>query len=66
MFRNSFVSLTSLPRKHTSTLLLEFCRSKQGSSGGSDTKEDSGGWFAGLIDTIIGNIQLYISNVHVR
>ena len=31
-----------------------------------DAKAGGGGMFKGLIDTIIGNLQLSISNVHIR
>lgn len=31
-----------------------------------DQKGGGGGMFKGLIDTIIGNLQLSISNIHVR
>ena len=31
-----------------------------------DGKGGGGGMFRGLIDTIIGNLQLSISNIHIR
>ena len=31
-----------------------------------DGKGSGGGMFRGLIDTIIGNLQLSISNIHIR
>jgi len=34
--------------------------------GKEDGKGGSGGMFKGLIDTIIGNLQLSIGNVHIR